>query len=334
MLAKLRHALLADGGAGESDDDESDIDDVEGAWLRDAIEQRLRASDDDATTLRRALEAAARELREARARAAAAEEKYNDQAELTAQLESHLQMTTGGGSGGGAGGGGGGGAGGAGGPLVSGGGGDGAAVLPTGAGGAAQPGPGPGSMSEGGPKSSMLQILKQQRDRFKSQMLAQSARAEQQRALADEAAQRVSKLERDNVALYEKIRFLQAWKPKQARGGGGGAGGSAVEQQYGALYRNGLDPFAAFKKREREAGGSFIERRLVGALASRRFREIAALYLVLLHGVVYVRGCVLPLHLPLPLRVRAARCAYVVCRDSFCLVMSLHFCEYHSYLGM
>ena len=61
MLAKLRHALLADGGAGESDDDESDIDDVEGAWLRDAIEQRLRASDDDATTLRRALEAAARE---------------------------------------------------------------------------------------------------------------------------------------------------------------------------------------------------------------------------------------------------------------------------------
>ena len=147
----------------------------------------------------------------------------------------------------------------------------------------------------------MLQILKQQRDRFKSQMLAQSARAEQQRALADEATQRLSKLERDNVALYEKIRFLQAWKPKQARSGAGagaprsgsaGAGGSAVEQQYGALYKNGLDPFAAFKKREREAGGSYIERRFVGALASRRFREIAALYLILLHGVVCVCVCV------------------------------------------
>jgi homeobox protein cut-like len=173
---------------------------------------------------------------------------------------------------------------------VSSGGGDGAAVSTGGGGGAAPPGP----ASEA---SSMLQILKQQRDRFKSQMLAQSARAEQQRALADEATQRLSKLERDNVALYEKIRFLQAWKPKQARSGAGagaprsgsaGAGGSAVEQQYGALYKNGLDPFAAFKKREREAGGSYIERRFVGALASRRFREIAALYLILLHGVVCV----------------------------------------------
>ena len=62
---------------------------------------------------------------------------------------------------------------------------------------------------------------------------------------------------------------------------------ASKEAAYGEMYAAGLDPFAAFKKRERDTSSTWVERRLVGALASRRFREVAALYLMLLHGICY-----------------------------------------------
>ena len=295
-LAALREALI---GADDEDDDAGDgfdssdaggasygeagVEDAiaEGEWLRDAVERRLRVADDAATMLRLKLEETTAQLAAASARAAAAEEAGKDQAELAAQLEIHLQMTLGKGRGS-------------------------TESVATGLERPASPeelAGGGGRLSStaevaaADSESSMLAILTQQRDRFKAQMLAETTRAEAQRKLHDAATQRAVKFERDNVALYEKIRFLQAWKPKHGGGGGGnrrgGGGGGAAgmsaskEAAYGEMYAAGLDPFAAFKKRERDTSSTWVERRLVGALASRRFREVAALYLMLLHGICY-----------------------------------------------
>lgn len=82
--------------------------------------------------------------------------------------------------------------------------------------------PGPVLSFADGDASSMVAILRGQRDRFRARMLELEAEAQGRAGEVAEARTAASRLRGDNVKLYEKIRYLQSFL---ATGGGGGGGG-------------------------------------------------------------------------------------------------------------
>jgi len=165
---------------------------------------------------------------------------------------------------------------------------------------------------------SMLTIVLAQRDRYRARADALEASA----AAASEEAARLrdssAALKKDNMALYEKLQYVES----HAGGGGGGditGGGSggdeeagfggvgagtlarsgdgerASESKYAQLYEARLNPFSAFRRRareEREAALSTSERwtlALGRALFSRAgARKALFVYAAVLHLLVMV----------------------------------------------
>ena len=80
------------------------------------------------------------------------------------------------------------------------------------------------SFADGEP-SSMVAILRGQRDRFRQRMLELEAEATARTSELAEARGAVSRLTSDNVKLYEKIRYLQSFLATSTSGGGGASRG-------------------------------------------------------------------------------------------------------------
>ena len=99
----------------------------------------------------------------------------------------------------------------------------------------------------------MLQIVCSQRERYK-QRLAELEEVERHRKEKDDTEQReIEKLRSDNLALYEKIKYLESYQ-SQAREGAGvfdytrnnrdiEASVGQVESQYRKQYEDSLNPF-------------------------------------------------------------------------------------------
>ncbi|CAN0007532.1 unnamed protein product, partial [Discosporangium mesarthrocarpum] len=126
---------------------------------------------------------------------------------------------------------------------------------------------------------SLSDLLGAQRDRFRSRMKELEAEKAEASREAELQATTLEGLQRDNLQLYEKVRFLQSYQqgkpPPSSRSGnthlmeeghgipsrssdigvGAGAGrgrSSPTEARYGQMYEARINPFAQFSQRERQ----------------------------------------------------------------------------------
>jgi homeobox protein cut-like len=257
------------------------------------LRERARKFQGEALALRRALDDSNEELTRAHEAADDARRQAGEAAKLAAKLEEDLRVANGVGKGGAAG--------------------------ADGEGGAGAPG---GEQNgEHGSSASMLDVVVAQRERFKAKAeKAEADLAELQAALEKEKG-RTAKAKKDNVALYEKVRYLESYGTRSAsmeRGGGGapalagarrgplaqclpqraadleaGAAADTPEGRAAADYRAKMDPFAQFTERERVNAARRLRLHDRIALSSGRFlsthafaRAFVVFYLLALHVFV------------------------------------------------
>lgn len=162
--------------------------------------------------------------------------------------------------------------------------------------------------------SGILPMITAQRDRFKKR----NAQLEQELSVThrtvSQLRQEIAALQKDNLNLYEKTRYVSSYNRSSGTGGattssssyasnpnpttiaiGGGAGGDGGMDRYRTAYESNISPFAAFRGRESARAYkrmSFPERvvytvtRMV--LASRTSRNLFAAYCVALHLLVFL----------------------------------------------
>ena len=157
----------------------------------------------------------------------------------------------------------------------------------------------------------MLPMITAQRDRYKRK----NAELESNLQKADRTIQslrsEVASLQKDNLNLYEKTRYVSTYSRGHpaASGtaygsgpthmsiaiddGGSGGGGASLDQRYRPAYEATLNPFAAFRSREssRAFRRMALPERAVFhvtkmVLATRTSRNLFALYCVGLHLLV------------------------------------------------
>lgn len=162
-------------------------------------------------------------------------------------------------------------------------------------------------------ESQMVQLVSQQRDRVRKEVerLAEEARALKEALRQQQATCR--KLQADNLELYEQLRFVKATLYKEgaqasAPGGGSGAQGSiaqasqleaghnslaeeATEARYRAVYEEQMNPFAAFKRKER------LQRYAELNVAERLMLTFSSFFLQHKHARLFLFGYMVCLHL-------------------------------------
>jgi homeobox protein cut-like len=158
--------------------------------------------------------------------------------------------------------------------------------------------------------AAMIGIVQAQRDRFKARLQDMEAEKDKVTQQTNKHKQRAAKLEADNVALYEKIRYLQHYS-----GSGGDAGrsgssmrransnqmeegleeGGAVETKYKQIYEEKMNPFTAFHRSQTQMMHSKLSTPEKIVLSSSRLitatkfgRTFVLVYTVCLHGLVWM----------------------------------------------
>eukprot|EP00741_Cyanophora_paradoxa_P009913 tig00000157_g9603.t1 len=121
--------------------------------------------------------------------------------------------------------------------------------------------PAPGTAGAGA--GSMLDIIRSQRDRFRKRMQELEIDNQRMKRQLDAAVAEAQQLKQDNVALYEKIRYVQSYPDLAAAGGAqknrqlpkrrqADIESGDVEGRYKALYDEKYNPFAAFSQKQRQ----------------------------------------------------------------------------------
>ncbi|XP_042449378.1 protein CASP-like [Zingiber officinale] len=146
-------------------------------------------------------------------------------------------------------------------------------------------------------QSSMLKVICNQRDRFRTRLRASE---EEVRQLKEKMGTLVVELENtkaDNVKLYGKIRYVQDYnlekRPKKFAEDIE-TGNSDVESKYKKMYEDDINPFAAFSKKERDQRYKELGLRDKITLSSGRFllgnkyaRTFVFFYSIGLHLLVF-----------------------------------------------
>lgn len=156
--------------------------------------------------------------------------------------------------------------------------------------------------------STILPIVTQQRDRFRSKNMDLEKQLKQSSLEHGRLKSELAKLTQDNKKLYERIRYLSSYSNNSSisngNGGGGGGSGSGPSQdfdseaQYSKSYDESLHPLADFKQRELEryqrSKMSPLERLFLSfakiVLANKTSRMLFMFYCVGLHGLVIMMG--------------------------------------------
>lgn len=164
--------------------------------------------------------------------------------------------------------------------------------------------------------SGILPMITAQRDRFKKRNAELEQELSELHRTVSQLRQEIAALQRDNLNLYEKTRYVSSYNrtgPSGAAGassssssayasnpnpstvsmGGTGSPGIALDR-YRKAYESNLSPFAAFRGRESARAYkrmSFPERVVYSVtrmvLASRTSRNVFAAYCVALHVLVF-----------------------------------------------
>ncbi|KAM6593671.1 hypothetical protein CsatA_001374 [Cannabis sativa] len=151
-------------------------------------------------------------------------------------------------------------------------------------------------------QSSMLKVICNQRDRFRTRLRETE---EETRQLKEKIGQLTAELERskaDNVKLYGKIRYVQDYNLEKVVSRGSKKNvedlesgfSSEVESKYKKIYEEDINPFAAFSKKERDQRYKELGFRDRITLSSGRFllgnkyaRTFAFFYTIGLHILVF-----------------------------------------------
>ncbi|CAM9868688.1 unnamed protein product, partial [Ectocarpus sp. 8 AP-2014] len=173
----------------------------------------------------------------------------------------------------------------------------------------------------------VLGIVQAQRDRFRRRIKELEAEREDEQRETRASQGVMENLQRDNLQLYEKVRFLQSYQrgatgadknnvfaaaggvtpgigDVEAGGGGGGRGAAregeeggsrkTTEARYGQLYEARINPFTQFSQRERQRKYQELtvaEKITLNTtrmfLGNKFARNFVFFYVVLLHVVVF-----------------------------------------------
>jgi homeobox protein cut-like len=87
---------------------------------------------------------------------------------------------------------------------------------------------------------SLLEVITAQRDRLHQRNLELENQLRQLNSTIQTLQSEVDALKDDNVKLYEKIRYVQSYRPQEVR--------IDAEERYGAMYEEKINPFQAFNK--------------------------------------------------------------------------------------
>ncbi|KAK4453145.1 CASP C terminal-domain-containing protein [Podospora aff. communis PSN243] len=166
-----------------------------------------------------------------------------------------------------------------------------------------------------GSGSGILPMITAQRDRFKKRNAQLEQELSESHRNVSQLRQEIAALQRDNLNLYEKTRYVSSYNragpsgaaagstsssayasnpnPSTVSMGGTGNPGIALDR-YRKAYESNLSPFAAFRGRESARAYkrmSFPERVVYSVtrmvLASRTSRNLFAAYCVVLHVLVF-----------------------------------------------
>lgn len=159
--------------------------------------------------------------------------------------------------------------------------------------------------------SGILPMVTAQRDRFKQKNAQLEKDVSESHKTVQQLRQEVAALQKDNLNLYEKTRYISTYNrsgatsssataygenpnPTTVAIGGTGTPGMAMDR-YRAAYESNISPFAAFRGRESARAYqrmSLPERAVYSitrmVLASRSSRNLFAAYCVALHLLVFM----------------------------------------------
>ncbi|KAG9833825.1 hypothetical protein KCU98_g11303, partial [Aureobasidium melanogenum] len=155
------------------------------------------------------------------------------------------------------------------------------------------------------PNAGILPMVTAQRDRFKTKIRELETNLQEQYTLVSSLRSEIASLQKDNLSLYEKSRYVNSYNTK----GGATSGYSSTnpstitidrsnpgtDARYKAAYENSISPFAAFRSKESSRAFqrlSFPERAVLQGsrlvLATRTSRNMFAIWVVGLHLLVFV----------------------------------------------
>jgi len=144
--------------------------------------------------------------------------------------------------------------------------------------------------------SSLSRILMAQRDRLRGQVRELESEVVEARRKVEAAERAREEVEQDNVRLYKKLKYVQAYREESVSAGGsrGGQEGGSVVSKYQRIYAAHADPFATFSKQERQrqyASLNLAEKLTLrcarSVLSSRVGRHLVFAYALILHLMVF-----------------------------------------------
>lgn len=150
-----------------------------------------------------------------------------------------------------------------------------------------------------------------QRDRFKQKISSLETELQKQYSVISELRSEIASLQKDNLGLYEKTRYVSSYNrgpattsssayptnpnPSSISIGGGAGAGAGADDRYRSAYEANISPFAAFRGREsaRAFKKMSLPERVIFqvtrmVLATRTSRNLFAGYCVVLHLLVLV----------------------------------------------
>ncbi|KEQ79197.1 hypothetical protein M438DRAFT_284265 [Aureobasidium pullulans EXF-150] len=155
------------------------------------------------------------------------------------------------------------------------------------------------------PNAGILPMVTAQRDRFKTKIRELETNLQDQYTLVSSLRSEIASLQKDNLSLYEKSRYVNSYNTK----GGATSGYSntnpstitidrsnpGTDARYKSAYESSISPFAAFRSKESSRAFqrlSLPERAVLQAsrlvLATRTSRNLFAIWVVGLHLLVFV----------------------------------------------
>ncbi|KAH0328661.1 hypothetical protein KCU71_g946, partial [Aureobasidium melanogenum] len=155
------------------------------------------------------------------------------------------------------------------------------------------------------PNAGILPMVTAQRDRFKAKIRELETNLQEQYTLVSSLRSEIASLQKDNLSLYEKSRYVNSYNTR----GGATSGYSSTnpstitidrsnpgtDARYKSAYENSISPFAAFRSKESSRAFqrlSLPERAVLQAsrlvLATRTSRNMFAVWVVGLHLLVFV----------------------------------------------
>lgn len=159
------------------------------------------------------------------------------------------------------------------------------------------------SLRPDAPSTGILPMVTAQRDRFKSKIRDLESTLQEQYTLVSSLRSEVASLQKDNLSLYEKSRYVNSYNTR----GGASSGYSATnpstitidrggtDARYKSAYESSISPFAAFRNKETSRAFqrlSLPERAVLQAsrlvFATRTSRNMFAIYCVGLHCLIFV----------------------------------------------